>query len=353
MHLRTTFKAALVATALGISALASPASAQEAEKVLYFYNWTDYYPAELLPRFEKETGIKVILDGYDSNETLLAKLQSGGAKYDVIVPSDYIVQGLVKDKLIQEIDTANMPNYATLRDEFKDPDFDPGRKYTAPYLWGVTGIAYDSAQVPDGKLDDSWAVFFNPPKELEGKIAALDIATELIVAAEIYLGIPQCTESKEDAAKILALLQEQKPKLKLYSADSTVDRMAAGEVAMHHLWNGATARASVQRPTIRFIYPKEGTPMFRDNFAVPISAPHPENAKIFINWMMKPEIAAAVSNAIAYSNSTKSDEYLSEQWRKSEAINMPPEFKDRLVPIKDCSPAARELQDKIWTKLKG
>lgn len=93
--------------------------------------------------------------------------------------------------------------------------------------------------------------------------------------------------------------------------------------------------------------------MFRDNFAVPVSAPHPENAKIFINWMMNPENAAAVSNAIAYSNSTQSDQYLSEQWRKNDAINMPPEFKDRLVPIKDCSPAARELQDRIWTRLKG
>lgn len=353
MQLGKTLKSVLLTAALSLAAMGTVASAQEAEKVLYFYNWTDYYPTELLAKFEKETGIKVILDGYDSNETLLSKLQSGGAKYDVIVPSDYLIPGLVQDKLILEIDTSNMSNFATLRDEFKNPDFDPNRKFSAPYLWGVTGIAYDSAQVPGGKLDDSWAVFFDPPKELEGKIAALDIPSELITAASIYLGIPQCTESKEDAAKILALLEAQKPKLKLYSADSTVDRLAAGEVAMHHLWNGATARASAQRPTIRFIYPREGTPMFRDNFAVPVSAPHPENAKIFINWMMNPENAAAVSNTIAYSNSTQSDQFLSEQWRKSEAINMPPEFKNRLVPIKDCSPAARELQDKIWTRLKG
>ncbi len=353
MPLGKTLKSALLAMALCVPALGATAGAQEAEKVLYFYNWTDYYPTELLAKFEKDTGIKVILDGYDSNETLLSKLQSGGAKYDVIVPSDYIIPGLVQDKLIQEIDTSSMSNFATLREEFKNPDFDPGRKYSAPYLWGVTGIAYDSAQVPGGKLDGSWSVFFDPPKELDGKIAALDISSELITAASIYLGISQCTESKEDAAKILALLEAQKPRLKLYSADSTVDRMAAGEVAMHHLWNGATARASAQRPTIRFIYPKEGTPMFRDNFAVPVSAPHPENAKIFINWMMSPENAAAVSNAIAYSNSTQSDQYLSVQWRMNDAINMPAEFKDRLVPIKDCSPAARDLQDKIWTRLKG
>ncbi|MGE3877088.1 MAG: extracellular solute-binding protein [Parvibaculaceae bacterium] len=332
--------------------LATGAGAEE-EKVLYFYNWTDYYPVELLAKFEKETGIKVTLDGYDSNETLISKLQSGGANYDVIVPSDYIVPGLVKDGLIQKIGTSSMANYQYVKDNFRNPDFDPTHEYTAPYLWGTTGIAYDSAQVPGGKLEESWKVYFDPPKEIEGKIAALDTANDEILAASLYLGIPQCTESNEDAKKILALLEAQKPKLKLYSSDTTVDRMAGGEVAMHHLWNGATARAHAQRETVRFIYPKEGIPMFRDNFAVPAKAPHPENAKIFINWMMQPENAAAVSNAIAYANAIKSDEFMDKKWMSTEAINMPAEAAPRLVPTKQCGPAARELQDKIWTRLKG
>jgi spermidine/putrescine transport system substrate-binding protein len=139
----------------------------------------------------------------------------------------------------------------------------------------------------------------------------------------------------------------------MYSSDSTIDRMASGEVAMYHVWNGATARATAQRDTIRFIYPKEGTPMFRDNFAVPANAPHPENAKIFINWMMAPENAAAVSNAIAYANAIKSDEFLDQKWRAMDAINMPEDYAPRLVPTQECGPAARELRDKIWTRLKG
>lgn len=333
-------------------ALATGAQAEE-EKVLYFYNWTDYYPVELLAKFEAETGIKVTLDGFDSNETLISKLQAGGAGYDVIVPSDYIIPGLIKDGLIQKIDTTAMPNYQYMKDTFRNPDFDPTQEYTAPYLWGTTGIAYDSAQVPGGVLEDSWKSYFAPPKELEGKIAALNTASDEILAASLYLGIPQCTESNDDAKRILELLEAQKPKLKLYSSDTTVDRMAGGEVAMHHLWNGATARAHAQRDTIRFIYPKEGIPMFRDNFAVPTGAPHPENAKTFINWMMAPENAAAVSNQIAYANAIKSDEFMDPKWMATEAINMPEEFADRLVPTQDCSPAARELQDKIWTRLKG
>ena len=349
MPLKSRIGAALFA----IAALASPAAAQDAEKTLYFYNWTDYYPVELLAKFETETGIKVILDGFDSNETLLAKLQSGGASYDVIVPSDYVIPGLIKDGLLLKIDTNTMSNYVHLKDAFKNPDFDPKHEYSAPYRWGVTGLAYDSAQVEGGEIEASWKEYFEPRAELVGKIAALDTASDEILAASLYLGIPQCTESNDDAKRILDLLEAQKEKLKLYSSDSTVDRLASGEVAMYHVWNGATARATAQRDSIRFLYPKEGTPMFRDNFAVPANAPHPENARIFINWMMAPENAAAVSNAIAYANAIKSDEFLNEQWRGMEAINMPAEYSDRLVATQDCGPKARELRDRIWTRLKG
>lgn len=345
-------KRTLLGTAFA-ALLALPAMAQDAEKTLYFYNWTDYYPVELLAKFEAETGIKVILDGYDSNDTLLAKLQSGGASYDVIVPSDYVIPGLIKDGLLLKIDTPTMSNYSQMKDAFKNPDFDPTQEYSAPYLWGVTGLAYDSAQVEGGVLEPTWKELFEPRPELVGKIAELDTASDVILAASIYLGIPQCSESNDDAKRILDLLEAQKPKLKMYSSDSTVDRLASGEVAMYHVWNGATARATAQRDTIRFLYPKEGTPMFRDNFAVPASAPHPENAKIFINWMMAPENAAAVSNAIAYGNAIKSDQFLNDQWRSMDAINMPEEYSSRLVPTQDCGPAARELRDKIWTRLKG
>jgi len=341
-----------IAVAIAAFGGIKPSIAEEA-KELYFYNWTDYYPVDLLARFEKETGIKVTMDNYDSNETLLAKLQAGGGNYDVIVPSDYLIQTLANQHLIQEIDAPTMANFKYVKESFRNPDFDPGRKYTVPYLWGTTGIAYDSSQVPGGKLDDSWKEFFEPRPELVGKIAALDMPSELYTSAAYYVGVSPCTENTAEAKKILDVLLKQKPLLKLYSSDTTVDRMATGEVAMHQLWNGATARAQRQRPSIRYIYPKEGTEMFRDNFAIPAGAPHPENAKIFLNWMMKPEIAAAVSNAIAYSNAIESDQYLSDDWRKSEAISMPAEYADRLRPTLDCNAKARELRDKVWAKLKG
>ena len=179
------FKFRLGAALMAAALLASPVAAQDAEKTLFFYNWTDYYPVELLGKFEKETGIKVIMDGYDSNETLLAKLQSGGASYDVVVPSDYVIPGLIKDGLLLKIDTHTMSNYVHMKDAFKNPDFDPKHEYSAPYLWGVTGLAYDSAQVPGGKIEASWKEYFEPRAELVGKVAALDTASDEILAASL------------------------------------------------------------------------------------------------------------------------------------------------------------------------
>lgn len=338
---------------LSLALLAAGVAQAEEPKQLFFYNWTDYYPVELLAKFEKETGIKVTMDGYDSNETLLAKLQAGGAAYDVIVPSHSIMQTLIKQDLLREIDTPTLSNFQYVKPAFRDPAFDPGRKYSAPYLWGTTGFSYDSARVPGGKLDDSWKEFFEPRPELQGQVAALDTPSSVINAAAHYLNVDECTENPQDAKKILELLQKQKPFLKMYSSDNTVDRMASGEVVLMQNWNGSTARATLQKSTIKYVYPREGVASFQDNFAVPKSAPHPENAKVFINWMMKPENAAAVTNAIAYSNGIETDKLLDAKWKVMDAINMPPEYAERLRLEKECSNKSRELQDRIWSKLKG
>ncbi|WP_166359956.1 extracellular solute-binding protein [Pseudomonas akapageensis] len=336
-----------------LSCLTSLCAQAQEPKELFFYNWTDYYPVELLAKFEKETGIKVTMDGYDSNETLLAKLQAGGAAYDVIVPSQSIMRTLIEQNLLLEIDAPTLANFKNVKAAFRDPSFDPGRKFSAPYLWGSTGFSYDSARVPGGKLDDSWKEFFEPRPEVSGQLAALDTSSSVINAASHYLGVDECSENPQDAKRILELLQKQKPHLKMYSSDNTVDRMASGEVIMMQNWNGSTARATLQKSTIKYVYPREGLAMFQDNFAVPKSAPHPDNAKVFIDWMMKPENAAAVSNAIAYANGIESDKLLDPKWKVMDAINMPEEFASRLRPEKECSNKARELQDRIWSKLKG
>ncbi len=342
-------------TALGLgAALALGAGgAQAQDKELFLYNWTNYFPPELLQKFEKDTGIKVTLDVYDSNETLLAKLQAGATGYDVVVPSDYMVKIMIEEGLAEKIDASSMSNFKNVMAPHDNPPYDPGRQYSAPYMWGTTGFTYDSGRVPGGKLEDSWKEFFEPRDELKGQVVALNDQVSLYNAAAFYLGLDQCTEDPKEAQKILELLQQQKPYLAMYQSDGTIERMIAKEVIMHHQWNGASHRTREGLPTAVYVYPKEGVDFWADNFLVPKGAPHPEAAKTFVNWIMAPENIAGASNFTGYMNAIEgSDQYLDQSLREDPAVNMPADYADRLRPSKECSAKARELRDKVWTRLK-
>jgi spermidine/putrescine transport system substrate-binding protein len=248
----------LLAALTLVPILAAPAPAAAQSKELLLFNWSNYTSPDMLRRFEAETGIKVTLDVYDTNETMLAKLQAGGTGYDVVVPSGPTLQTMIADGLVIRVDAGKMRNFKNVRAPFDKPPFDPERAYSVPYMWGSTGIAYDTAKVNGGKLDDTWKELFEPRPELVGKIGMLSDMGEVFVAAAHYLSIDICTESATDAQKILDLLQKQKPAVKLYNASGTADRVGAGEVAMQHMWNGAYHRAHKQRDTVAYIYPREG-----------------------------------------------------------------------------------------------
>jgi len=340
--------AALAAAAMLFAGAVPAAQAKE----LFLYNWANYFPPELIEKFEKETGIDVTLDVYDSNETMLAKLQAGAAGYDIVFPSGYMVDVMIQEGLAREINAAELPNFENVGAPHDSPSFDPERRYSAPYMWGTTGLAYDSAKAPE--LDHTWKEFFEPREELRGRIAALNDQVEMYNAAARYLGIDVCTEDPEAAQQILDLLTAQKPHLAMYSSTGTIDRMVAGEVVMHHMWNGAAHRAKQQRESITYIYPQEGLAFWSDNMVVPKDAPNPENALTFIDWMLDPENAAAASNYTGYMNAVAgSGEYLEEALKNDPAVNMPEAYADRLRPSKECSTKARELRDKVWTRLKS
>ncbi len=341
----------LVAASLAAFFWLGSAAAQEKE--LFIYNWSNYLPPDLIKRFEQETGIKVTLDVYDSNETMLAKLQAGATGYDIVVPSGYMVRTMIKEGLAEKIEASKLLNFKNVAKPHDAPPFDPNSEYSAPYMWGTTGITYDSARVPGGNLDHSWKEFFEPRPELKGQVVALNDQVEVWNAAAYYLGVDKCTESTEDGQKILALLEKQKPDLAMYQSSGTIDRMVAGEVIMHHQWNGASHRVRAKLPTARYLYPKEGISLWGDHFVVPKGAPHVENAKTFINWMMDPKNIAEASNFTGYMNGIAgSDQYLDESLKTDPAVNMPTEYASRLKPSKDCSKTSRELRDKVWTRLK-
>jgi spermidine/putrescine transport system substrate-binding protein len=340
---------AVAALALAVGA----AGAARADGQLFFYNWSNYFSPELLQKFEQETGIDVTLDVYDSNETLLAKLQAGASGYDVIVPSDYMVKIMKDEGMLEKIDVSSMPNFKNVAAPHDSVPFDEKREYSAPYLWGTTGFTYDSARVPGGKLEESWKSFFVPPAELEGQVASLNDEVEVWNAAAYYLGFDKCTADPKEAQQILEVLEAQKPKLAMYQSDGTIERMIAKEVIMHQQWNGASHRTKEQLPTAVYVYPKEGISFWQDNFAVPKGAKNVENAKTFINWMMAPENIAAASNFAGYMNAVEgSENYLDAALRDDPAVNMPAEYKPLLRPTRDCSVESRELRNKVWTRLK-
>lgn len=318
---------------------------------LNLYNWTDYISPELLDRFESETGITVNLDNFDSNETMLAKLQAGGANYDVIVPSDYMVAQMIELGLLQEVDPASFPNGQYIKPEFMDVYFDPGRKYSAPYMYGTTGIAYDPTKT--GVEVTSWADFFDADSPAAGKIGTLNDQVEVIHAALRAVGSQPCSTNRDDYVKVEELLAGWKPGVAVINSDGVIGRMASGEQIMHMMWNGAFTRAQADNPNLQYVYPAEGITLWSDNFAVPVGAQNVDNAKIFINWMMDPANIGEATNFVGYDNGiTGSSEFMTAELGANPAVVIPEEFKALAAPVPGCSVEAIDLYDQVWTNFK-
>ena len=318
---------------------------------LNLYNWTDYISPELLDRFQTETGITVNLDNYDSNETLLAKLQAGGANYDVIVPSDYMVAQMIELGLLQEVDPAAFPNGQFIKPEFLDVYFDPGRKYTAPYMYGTTGIAYDPTKT--GVEITSWADFFDADSPAAGKIGTLNDQVEVIHAALRAVGSAPCSTNRDDYVKVEELLKNWKPGVAVINSDGVIGRMASGEQIMHMMWNGAFTRSQADNPNLQYVYPAEGINLWQDNFAVPNGAQNVDNAKIFINWMMDPKNIGEATNFVGYDNGiTGSSEFMTPELAANPAVVIPEDKKALATPTEACPTEAVDLYDQVWTTFK-
>ncbi|KVM61556.1 spermidine/putrescine ABC transporter substrate-binding protein [Burkholderia ubonensis] len=337
---------------LFIAAACSIALHGQAAEV-HFANWPDYFPTSLLTKFQKETGIKATLDTYDSDATLLTKLQAGAGSYDVVVAGDYYVPILAKGGLLLKLDKTRLPNSSKIKPEYLHPPFDPNLDYAMPYTIVLTGVSYDSARVAGGTLPDTWKSFFEPSEKLRGQIADLDVQEELYMAASWYLGQDECTEKPADAKRVLDVLLKQKPYVKVYSNDGTIDRIASRQVVVQQNWNGATVRAQKMLPSVRFSYPKEGVRLFMDSLLIPAKAKNVDAAYTFVNWMMKPENIAVVSNAQKYDNEISgAEQFMDPDILSNPAIVTPASLKGRLRPYKPCSPAALALRSKVWAKLK-
>lgn len=316
---------------------------------LYIYNWTDYTAPDLIAKFEKETGVKVTVDTYDSNETLLAKLKPGPAGYDIVVITSDFLPVFVKERLIQRIDARTLPGFSNIEARWRSPAWDPDNIYSIPFDWGVTGFAVNTAFIKEPV--DSLKTLFEPPLEAKGRVGMFGAVTEVMSLAEVYLGLAPCQTDLAAMKRVYALLEQQAPSVKVYNSDGIIDREASGETWIHEIWNGDSARARANNPNIKFVFPKEGSVAWMDNLAIPTGARNFENAKLFLQFMLRPENSALSSNFTHYASPlTGSDAYLDASMKSAPEFKVPEDLKLVFTPA--CPEEAIKLMDRVWTKLK-
>ncbi|MNQ44657.1 Spermidine/putrescine-binding periplasmic protein precursor [compost metagenome] len=335
---------------LGASLALGLCLSAQAEGQLNVVSWSGYFSPQILEKFQKETGIKVTVDSYDSNETLLAKLKQGGTGYDVAIPSHQFIPILVQENLLERFDPAQQPYYAGIVDNLKKPSWDPEGAYAVPFIWGTTSVVVDT-NTYKGPLD-SYAVLFQPPAELQGRINMFDSASEVIDAASVYLDIPLCSEDPKQMQQVLTLLKTQKPFVKTYSskAGSIRENLASGEIDMSLFWGGSSMRAREMKPSLRYLYPKEGVMAWVDNLVIPKGARNPDNAKRFIAFLSQPENAALTQNFLKHQSPIKGVEpYLDASLKDAPELHIPDGTK--VLFSKTCGEGAIRLADRVWTNL--
>lgn len=274
---------------------------------LHVYNWTDYIDPALLDTFEKEYGVKVIVDNYDQNEDMIAKVRAGGSGYDIVVPSDYAVEIMWRDGLLQELDKSMLSNISHVEPTLLNKYFDEGNKYSVPYMYGITGIAYNKKTFPTPP--DSWSMVFDKANlaQYQGQFSMLDDEREVPGAALKYLGYSLNETNPDAIAKAQALLLEQKPYLAAYNSSDVNRKLAGGEYLFAHAWSGQAMQARnglgedlVGNPDIGFFIPKEGGMIWMDNLTILKDSPNAYTAHVFINFLLRPDVAAQNVTYIGY-----------------------------------------------------
>lgn len=288
-------------------------------KELHLYNWKGYIDLSLLNDFEKEYGVKVILDTYDSNEEMIAKLSKGNSGYDVVLPTDYAVAILREKNLLAKFDKSLLPNIIHVNPQYLKPYYDPENDYSVPYFIYTTGIAYrkDAFTSPP----DSWGYLFDPEKlkNYPGKVTVIDDERETILAALLYLGKPIESTDPNDLSQVENLLAAQKTYLKEYDVlnTNTSEQLLNGDIVIAHAWNGTAldinwrVKQGISKgPEIGFVIPKEGGIIGQDNMVIPVDAPNQYTAHIFLNYFLRADVAAKNAESRGYITTNQDAERL-------------------------------------------
>ena len=359
--------AATTAPADGAAVAAAPLDTDD-EKVLNIYNWSDYIAEDTISNFEKETGIKVTYDVFDSNELLENKLVAGNTGYDLVVPSLQYLSRQVQAGVFQPLDKSRLTNWSHLDPEImkRIATLDPDNAHAVNWLWGTTGIGYNEAKVKaalgDGVALDSWDVVFKPENLSKLKscgVAVLDTPGELIPIALNYLGEDPNSFDEKVIAKGQALLTSVRPYITEFNSSEYINELANGDICLAVGWSGdvlqAAARAEEAKNgiVVKYAIPKEGAPMWFDMMAIPKDAKHPKNAHLFLNYILRPEVMAGISNYVAYANANKdSTPMVDKAVLDNPSVYPPAETMAKLFTFAVLPPDVDRNYTRFWTKLK-
>jgi putrescine transport system substrate-binding protein len=355
------------ASAAPAAAGAPPAPDTDAEKVLNVYNWSDYIDPTVIDDFQKETGITVKYDVFDSNEVLETKLLAGNTGYDIVVPSASFLERQIKAGVFQVLDRSRLPNLKNLDPEItrRIAMHDPGNDHSVNYLWGTSGVGYNEAKVlaamPDAPVD-SFRMFYDPKVVAKFKncgVAILDAPSEVVGTVLIYLGKDANSENPEDLAAAEKVLTSIRPYIKYINSSKYIEDLANGEICLALGWSGDVLQARDRAVeagngvTVKYRIPREGAVMFFDMLAIPADAKHVKNAHLFIDFLMRPDVAARNSNFVNYANgNAASFSLIKEEIRNDPGIYPSEEIKPKLVPDLAESPQFTRLLTRSWTRFK-
>ena len=340
----------ILISTVAAAALTLGATAAQAEGKLAIYHWFEYIPQELLDKFSKQHDVEVVMDTYDSNESMLATLKAGAmGTYDVAVPTDYMVSILISEGLADTIKEGELKNIGNVKDEFVDPAYDPSLKHSIPYQGGTTSFAVDTAQY-DGEINTT-DIMFNPPEALQGRINVLDSQGELLALAAVHMGIPQCSTDRDQLKALNEMLQKAKVHWASFNSDTAKEVLASGDVAAGMIFDGYAAKAIKSRDTLKYVFAEQGWVNWMDSVVLLKDAPNRKNALLFMDFLLEPENIAQVSNFARYSNAVKGSEELLDASLKNEPSGMVPDT-GKGVFVQTCSEEVQAVYDRIWTELK-
>lgn len=347
--------AALVSLSLAAMSLTGCGSsttggASENQGELNIFVWTEYLPDSVVEKFEKETGIKVNVSTYSSNEDMLAKVKSETAgAYDLLVPSDYMVAQLIAQDMLKELDFEQLPNFSHIGDSYKNPSYDPGNVYSVPYMGGAGAIVVNTDKVD---MDiTSYADLFDPA--LEGQLVVLDDFRAVIGMTSKALGYDLNETDPDKLAEVSDKLMELKRNVVLYDSDSPKSALISGDCSAGMIWSAEVAMAMEEVPSIKVIYPTEGAYLFFDNWVVTKESPNYDNAMKWINFIMEPENMELVLAEFPYlCANTDSVSNMGEEYSSNPAKNPPADAIAKGSYVENLDSATLDIYNEMWTKLK-